>query len=66
LAEALLPHDLPKVVAPSMPGQPSERLIEAGSALNDRCAACGEIATQIRYALHEGAVAFHQRCHDIW
>jgi hypothetical protein len=25
-----------------------------------------EIATQIRYSLPAGVVAFHQRCHDIW
>jgi hypothetical protein len=37
LAEALLPRDLPKLVRPPTPGQPSERLIEAGTALNDRC-----------------------------
>jgi hypothetical protein len=34
--------------------------------LNDRCVVCNEIATQIRYTLSDGAVAFHQLCHDIW
>jgi hypothetical protein len=66
VALALLPRDLPKFIAPSTPGQPGERLIEAGSALNDRCVVCDEIATQIRYRLADGAIAFHQRCHDIW
>jgi hypothetical protein len=40
--------------------------METAGALNDRCVVCAEIATQVRYALPDGAVAFHQRCHDIW
>jgi hypothetical protein len=39
--------------------------METAGALN-RCVVCDEIATQIRYGLPDGAMAFHQRCHDIW
>jgi len=39
-------------------------LMETGGAPNDRCVVCDEIATQIRYGLPDGAVAFHLRCHD--
>ena len=66
LAEALLPHDLPKTVHPPLPGRQSEKLVEVAGALNDRCVVCNEIATQIRYSLSDAVVAFHQRCHDIW
>lgn len=66
LTKALLPLDLPKFAGPVTPGQPRERLMETAGALNDRCVVCAEIATQVRYALPDGAVAFHQRCHDIW
>jgi hypothetical protein len=37
--------------------------METAGALN-RCVVCDEIATQIRYGLPDGAVAFHLRCHD--
>jgi hypothetical protein len=66
LTKGLLPRDLPKLVHRQAPGQPRETLMETGGALNDRCIVCHEIATQIRYALAEKAVAFHRRCHDIW
>jgi hypothetical protein len=46
------------------PGQQGETLTDTGGALNDRCVVCDEIATQIRYGLPDGAVAFHLRCHD--
>jgi hypothetical protein len=48
----------------SDPGQQGETLMETGGAPNDRCVVCDEIATQIRYGLPDGAVAFHLRCHD--
>jgi hypothetical protein len=64
LANGMLPRHIP--AGPVTPGQPSPPLIVTGSALPNPCEVYDEPATQMRYELTTGSLAFHDQCGRIW
>lgn len=55
----------PPVIAPlTIPGRPTQHLMEGGNRRPDPCLICGGQPTEIWYP--EVSIAFHDRCHAIW
>ena len=62
----LVDGSLPRHISLASPplGEDSPNVYTIGRELPDRCAVCGETATEFRY--NQPGIAFHERCREIW
>jgi len=59
-----LPRQSPVIAPLTIPGRPTQHLMEGGGRRPDPCLICGGQPTQIWYP--GASIALHDRCHDIW
>jgi len=64
LSDGWLPRQSPLIAPLTVPGRPTQHLMEGGGRRTDPCLICGDQPTEIWYP--GAAIAFHPRCHEIW
>lgn len=63
-SDGRLPRQSPVIAPLTIPGRPTQHLMEGGGSRPDPCLVCGGGPTEIWYP--GAAIAFHGRCHGIW
>ncbi|GEM_PF-6289886 len=63
-SDGRLPRQFPVIATLTIPGRPTQHLMEGGNLRPDPCVICGGQPTEIWYP--GASIAFHDRCYAIW